>query len=168
MPEIPLRFEWALNVLPVRPADRILEIGCGRGGIIRFIVPRLTTGTILGIDRSDKMIEAATVNNRPAIEAGTLTLRKGDIEDADLGAAKYDTIFAVNVSLFSRDCDAVLARLKRQLKPKGGLFLFYESPSTDHVAAFADRARASLEAAGFAVETGPGDGVGSCLIARRA
>jgi trans-aconitate methyltransferase len=166
LPEIPLRFEWALNILPVRPTDRILEIGCGHGGRIHLILPRLDSGSILGIDRSQKMIDATAKKNTAAIDDGKLTLRTGDIETADLGTAKFDTMFAVNVSLFARDCAELLARLRQRLKPKGGLFLFYESPSKTHVAEFATEARANLEAAGFVVEAGAGERVGACLIAR--
>src|ERR671935_187077 len=58
------RFVWAVDTLEVRPADRLLEVGCGHGVAVSLICERLTTGTITAIDRSPKMIEMATRRNR--------------------------------------------------------------------------------------------------------
>ena len=58
------RFVWAVDTLEVRPADRLLEIGCGHGVAVSLVCERLTTGTITAIDRSPKMIEMATRRNR--------------------------------------------------------------------------------------------------------
>jgi cyclopropane fatty-acyl-phospholipid synthase-like methyltransferase len=58
------RFVWAADTLEVRPADRLLEVGCGHGVAVSLVCERLTTGTITAIDRSPKMIEMATRRNR--------------------------------------------------------------------------------------------------------
>jgi SAM-dependent methyltransferase len=58
------RFVWAVDILAVRPADRLLEVGCGHGVAVSLVSEGLTTGTITAIDRSPKMIEVATRRNR--------------------------------------------------------------------------------------------------------
>src|SRR5919202_1044262 len=58
------RFVWSVDTLEVRPADRLLEVGCGHGVAVSLVCERLTTGTITAIDRSPKMIEMATRRNR--------------------------------------------------------------------------------------------------------
>src|SRR5215211_3536886 len=68
------RFVWAVDTLEVRPADRLLEVGCGHGVAVSLVCERLTTGTITAIDRSPKMIEMATRRNRQHVDAGRAVL----------------------------------------------------------------------------------------------
>src|SRR4051794_32810462 len=68
------RFVWAVDTLEVRPADRLLEGGCGHGVAISPGCERLTTGTITAIDRSPKMIEMAARRNHEHVDAGRAVL----------------------------------------------------------------------------------------------
>src|SRR5215510_9923898 len=86
------RFVWAVDTLKVRPADRLLEIGCGHGVAVSLVCERLTTGTITAIDRSPKMIEMATRRNREHVEAGRAVLEAVALEDADLGNELADRL----------------------------------------------------------------------------
>jgi len=94
------RFVWAVDTLKVRPADRLLEVGCGHGVAVSLVCERLTTGTITAIDRSPKMIEMATRRNREHVEAGRAVLETVALEDADLGDRRFDKVFAFNVAPF--------------------------------------------------------------------
>src|SRR5436309_7771718 len=84
------RFVWAVDTLEVRPADRLLEVGCGHGVAVSLVCERLTTGTITAIDRSPKMIEMATRRNREHVDAGRAVLEAVALEDADLGDRRFD------------------------------------------------------------------------------
>jgi ubiquinone/menaquinone biosynthesis C-methylase UbiE len=94
------RFVWAVDTLAVRPAERLLEVGCGHGVAVSLVCERLSTGTILAIDRSPKMIEMATRRNREHIEAGRALLEAVALEDAELGKRRFDKVFAFNVAPF--------------------------------------------------------------------
>lgn len=65
----PERTIWAVDVLSVKPDDKFLEIGCGRGYAVELISNQLRNGRITGVDRSSKAITAACVNNRQNIES---------------------------------------------------------------------------------------------------
>jgi hypothetical protein len=86
------RFVWAVDTLDVRPADRLLEVGCGHGVAISLVCEKLTTGTITAIDRSPKMIEMATRRNREHVDAGRAVLEAIALKDADLGNQRFDKV----------------------------------------------------------------------------
>ncbi|MET9630757.1 class I SAM-dependent methyltransferase [Lentzea sp. NPDC006480] len=54
------RLRGVVDQLAIRPDDRVLEIGCGQGVAATMVCQLLATGTLTAIDRSTKMVEAAT------------------------------------------------------------------------------------------------------------
>jgi len=118
------RFVWAVDTLEVRPADRLLEVGCGHGVAVSLVCERLTTGTITAIDRSPKMIEMATRRNREHVEAGRAVLEAVALEDADLGDRRFDKVFAFNVAPFWQQPEAALGAVREHLARDGAVYLF--------------------------------------------
>src|SRR3712207_2960700 len=94
------RFLWAVEVLAPDPADRVLEVGCGHGVAVSLVCERLTSGRIVAIDRSAKMIEIAARRNREHVAAGRAVLQTAALADADLGDERFDKVFAFNVAPF--------------------------------------------------------------------
>ena len=121
------RFVWAVDTLAVRPAERLLEVGCGHGVAVSLVCERLTTGTILAIDRSPKMIEMATRRNREHIETGRALLEAVALEDADLGKRRFDKVFAFNVAPFWLDPEAALGVVRKHLARDGTFYLFWDA-----------------------------------------
>lgn len=112
----------------------------------------ITTGHVLGIDRSARMTALARQRNAAAIRAGRAIVRTGALRDVDLGPDRFDLVFAINVALFARPCDRELARLREVLAPDGRILAFYQAPAWAHALRFGADARARFEHAGFAVE----------------
>jgi 2-polyprenyl-3-methyl-5-hydroxy-6-metoxy-1,4-benzoquinol methylase len=94
------RFVWAVDTLEVRPADRLLEIGCGHGVAATYVCE--AGAVVLGIDRSPKMIAAAARRNAAFVESGRAEFRVAHLEELDLGPRRFDVIFGVRVALLSR------------------------------------------------------------------
>src|ERR671925_213141 len=113
------RFVWAVDTLEVRPADRLLEVGCGHGVAVSLVCEKPTTGTITAIDRSPKMIEMATRRNREHVEAGRAVLEAVALEDADLGDRHFDKVFAFNVASFWQQPEAALGAVREHLARDG-------------------------------------------------
>jgi len=124
------RFLWAVDTLAVRPADRVLEVGCGHGVAVSLVCERLTTGTITAIDRSPKMIEVATRRNRVHIEAGRARLEAVALEDAELGKRRFDKVFAFNVAPFWLEPEAALGVVRKHLAKDGIFYLFWDARHT--------------------------------------
>jgi SAM-dependent methyltransferase len=137
------RFVWAVDTLEVRPADRLLEVGCGHGVAVSLVCERLTTGTITAIDRSPKMIEMATRRNREHVDAGRAVLEAITLEEADFGDRRFDKAFAFNVAPFWQQPEAALGAGREHLARDGAVYLFWDAR---HSAP--ERARGPRERAG--------------------
>jgi ubiquinone/menaquinone biosynthesis C-methylase UbiE len=123
------RLRSAVEQLDIRPDDQVLEIGCGHGVAASLVCERLESGRLTAIDRSPKMIEAASQRNAAHVDAGKAEFLVADIEDLELEDRRFDKIFAVRVGLFHREPERARNLVERWLAPGGQVFAFYDSPS---------------------------------------
>jgi trans-aconitate methyltransferase len=144
------RLRWAVDVLDPRPADRILEIGCGVGAAVEAIAARLDLGSIRALDRSPAMIATARARNAAAIASGRAHIDCAALRDADLGRAAFDRIFAFNVGLFWLRPSAELPAVVRALRPGGALYVFHQAPVPVDMRAPIAALRAELASLGLA------------------
>jgi len=97
------RLKAIVDRLEVQPDDRVLEIGCGHGVAATMVCERLEKGRLTAVDRSQKMIAAASRRNAAYVEAGTADFLVMHLEDLDLGERRFDKVLAVRVGLFRRE-----------------------------------------------------------------
>jgi ubiquinone/menaquinone biosynthesis C-methylase UbiE len=98
----------------------VLEIGCGHGVAATYVLER---GALLtAIDRSVKMVEAATRRNAAYVEAGRAEFLVADLEQLDLGDRRFDAIFAVRVRRFHAEPQVA----ERWLAPGGRILSEYD------------------------------------------
>ncbi|MBO6667410.1 class I SAM-dependent methyltransferase [Parvibaculum sp.] len=123
-----------VDALPLRPGQRVLEIGCGPGVAAREVSRRIGDGKTVAIDRSAKAIAAAVQGSASELETGRLEFRTVAIEDFELerGEEPFDLAFAMRVgALDGRHPEAgkrAMRRLKAALKPEGLLFIDASRP----------------------------------------
>ena len=123
------RLRAVVEQLNIRPEDRVLEIGCGHGVAATFVCERLAGGHLTAVDRSPKMIEAATRRNAAHVAAGKAEFLVASLEDLDLGERRFDKVFAVRVGLFHREPERARSLVERWLAPGGEVFAFFDPPS---------------------------------------
>jgi ubiquinone/menaquinone biosynthesis C-methylase UbiE len=123
------RLRSVVERLDIQPDDLVLEIGCGHGVAATLVCERLGGGRLTAIDRSPKMIEAATRRNAAYVEAGKAEFLVADLEDLDLGDRRFDKIFAVRVGLFHREPERARGIVERWLAPGGAVYAFFDAPS---------------------------------------
>ena len=51
--------DWFLRAFPVRPADRVLDLGCGSGDLTRTIAGLVPEGHVVGLDAQPSMVDEA-------------------------------------------------------------------------------------------------------------
>ncbi|WP_051769036.1 class I SAM-dependent methyltransferase [Lentzea albidocapillata] len=122
------RLRGVVGQLAIRPGDRVLEIGCGQGVAATMVCQLLSTGTLTAIDRSTKMIEAATRRNAAYVASGRAEFLIASLEDMNLGDRRFDLVFAVRVGLFHRDPDRAHALLEPWLEPGARVMSFFDVP----------------------------------------
>ena len=146
------RLAWAVKMLDPRPSERVLEIGCGHGVAVDLVAQCLVDGHVTGLDRSQKMIEAAERRNAAHIAAGRASFVRTAIETWDSPGPHFDAAFAINVIAFANPDHGCHAVVRRALGPGGRLCLCFQPPGAGEVPSLVDRFTRSLAANGFAVE----------------
>ncbi|HEV3022744.1 MAG TPA: methyltransferase domain-containing protein [Pirellulales bacterium] len=109
--------ERLLDALNIRPADRVVELGCGAGSFTRRILRRLgPQGTLLGVDYSQGLLDQASKNlvgEGPA----RFELVLSDIRDVGTLVAGADVLLERTVLHHLTVPEALLGHLRRVLKP---------------------------------------------------
>jgi len=125
------RLRAIVDGLGLRPDDRVLEIGCGHGVAATMVCERLAggRGRLTAIDRSPKMIAAATQRNAAFVEAGTAEFLLMKLEELDLGDRRFDVVFAVRVGLFHREPERARGLVEPWFEPTGRLHTIFDPPS---------------------------------------
>lgn len=109
-----------LGALGLRPGDRLLEVGCGGGLLLR---DALATGTIAtGLDHSEEMVSLAR-DRAPGAEIVLGSAEQLPFPDASFTAAAMSIVF-----FFLPDPLAALREGRRVLVPGGRIAIYTTSP----------------------------------------
>jgi SAM-dependent methyltransferase len=167
------RNRWAVELLEIKPDDRVLELGCGPGVALAAFARRATRGLVVGVDHSPVMIRQARRRNAAAVRAGRVRLVTAPVERLHVTDGPFDAALAVNtVGMWPEPTDR-LREIGRLLAP-GGRIAVVSQPRCPGAtaatsAAAADGLAARLADAGFGdlrVETLALDPPAVCVLAR--
>jgi ubiquinone/menaquinone biosynthesis C-methylase UbiE len=110
--------EWLVERV-VRPAQAVVvDLGCGPGAVTRLIVERLGAAAgaeVIGVDPSPSAIDRARV----AIQAGCVRFLEGTAERLSRLVPKADVVVFLNAIHLVPDKAAVLAEIRKVLRPHG-------------------------------------------------
>ncbi len=90
------RNEWTLSFLDIQRDDRILEVGCGPGALIRSLAAKATAGFVAGIDLSPTMLQQASKRNAQPIREGRARLEGGSATALPFEEASFDKALSAN------------------------------------------------------------------------
>jgi SAM-dependent methyltransferase len=113
----------AVELLDVRPADRVLEIGFGPGKTLELLARRAGDGFVAGIDLSAVMVRQAAWHNQELIRAGRVEVKLASVSNVPYPDAEFDKVCAVNSYQFWPDPEEDLKEVRRVLRPGGRLVL---------------------------------------------
>ena len=113
--------EYRQHLLELVPENcTVLEIGIGTGGLLRELSVRASQ--VIGVDHSPAMLEEAR-RRLAAAAVGGIELRLGEMSHLPLPDTSVGCVVANMVLHHAADPQAVLAEIRRVLKPGGMLLL---------------------------------------------
>ncbi|WP_118973335.1 class I SAM-dependent methyltransferase [Taibaiella koreensis] len=154
-----------IDLLPLKPGDRVLEIGPGGAAHLPYFVDKAKEVQYTGADISATMIQMAMEGNKALIDEGIAIFTQLIVQDGyaplPFETGSFNSIFTVNTIYFWDNAPAQALEIFRVLRP-GGVFLtafateaFMQGlPFTQYNFNLytPEKARALLEGAGFIFE----------------
>jgi SAM-dependent methyltransferase len=111
--------------LALPPSAKVLEVGCGTGAMMRFLVRRDDfSGKAFGIDHSLSFVEAAIRFARDEDVSNCLEFHVGDAHSLDFPAETFDAVIAHTLISHVTDPAAVLREMARVVRPGGTAAIF--------------------------------------------
>lgn len=113
----------AAYLIPHLRADsRLLDVGCGPGTITLDLAGRLTAGSVLGIDASETVIAAVSLdaaNSAANSAANNVSFEVGDVYALEAADDSFDIVHAHQVLQHLSDPIAALREMRRVCRPDG-------------------------------------------------
>ena len=106
-----------LGRLELRGAEDAIDAGCGTGKVTGLLLERLPRGTVLAVDGSRAMVEAAAERfaGEPRVRVEHQDLLELEVEEP------VDLVFSTATFHWIKDHERLFDRLARALKPGGRL-----------------------------------------------
>jgi SAM-dependent methyltransferase len=109
-----------LRFVPVRAGQRVLEVGCGSGVVLRDLAARVgRRGEVVGLDHSRTILAAARRLCRPAPGCGRIVLRHGEGGRLPFATGRFDVTLGITVILHVADPLPVVREMARVTRPGG-------------------------------------------------
>jgi SAM-dependent methyltransferase len=117
----------ALELLDLRAADHVLEVGFGHGRTIARAAAAVSGGLVAGIDLSAEMCRMARRRNRCDLARGRVELHRAGADSIPYPTARFDKALTVHTVYFWPELLGPLAEIARVLKPGGRLVLAHRT-----------------------------------------
>lgn len=114
--------EWGFEFLKLKETDTVLDIGCGGGANIAYMLKKCTKGMVKGIDYSEVSVEKSRKVNADAIKSGNCDVVCASVMELPFETEQFDVITAFETVYFWPGLEEAFAQVYKVLKV-GGTFL---------------------------------------------
>jgi demethylmenaquinone methyltransferase/2-methoxy-6-polyprenyl-1,4-benzoquinol methylase len=117
-------FERLFSLMPLKTGDHVLDVGCGSGVLVPFVLERITsTGLLYELDFAERMLEV----DRGLHGEANIRFVLADAENAPLADDSCDIVICFSCFPHFHDKEKALKTLCRILKPGGHLIVSHFS-----------------------------------------
>jgi len=109
----------------------VLDLGCGTGGVTRFLAETYRPARVVGVDIDPGLIERAAKRATEAGFAETLTFRTVRLGRLPFADGSFDVVFSKDAMVHLEDKEALFAEIFRLLRPGGWVAASDWMSSTD-------------------------------------
>lgn len=125
-----LHEEMAVDLLNVKPGDKILDAGCGVGGPMRAIAAH-SGCHVTGITINEYQVKRAQMHNQKAGLDSLCDVVCGNFLQMPFEDNSFDGAYSIEATCHAPKLDDVYSEIYRVLKP-GALYVSYEWVTTKH------------------------------------
>jgi len=121
--------DQTLELMELRPSDRVLDLGCGTGWASRRMARMVPQGEVVGIDVADEMLRRAE-----QASSGFRNVRYlwGSAERIPVPDNAFDKVLSVESFYYYADQGKALDELRRVIAPGGRLFILINLYRDNH------------------------------------
>lgn len=104
--------------VPIQPSDRVLDIGCGTGALLRSLCRRYPRIELTGVDASAEMLAIAAEKLGQGARLCLAGAQRLPFRDET-----FDLVVSTSALHYFRDPACVLAEMRRVVRPQGRIAL---------------------------------------------
>ena len=119
-----------LKLITINDETKFLDIGYGGGLSFELIEANNAAPKMFGLELSEKATTFAAKKFKNQIEAGSLTLKQGNVTAIPFKDESFNAIISINTVYFWDDVEAAMREIKRVLKPDGTFVLSLREKET--------------------------------------
>ncbi len=117
------------EAMAIQPDDRVLEIGCGTGKLIKRMADTMDNGRIEGIDFSPAMVAIARRRNRKRMAQGVVTITEANVDKMAYPHERFTKVCSVNTIYFWKRPEETINNAMNALIPGGRFIVAFEDIS---------------------------------------
>ncbi len=108
--------EQAIERMELSPTSRVLDVGCGSGWAARLIADKAKSGSVVGIDVADEMIDVA---REQSAGYANIDYRVASAEALPFADGEFTHAFSMESLYYYADIEAAAREIRRVLQPRG-------------------------------------------------